>query len=197
MAATPSDHLIPLAPFPTYANHEKLDLLSAVHTHRKYFRGNSQSFGNRKELYILLSLTCCSLAAWLVDTFNTLLNSPLTHKFFKEARNDDWVEKLNNKRGYLADINKLDNNSGTNRLMLHSGIDKVGWASFLKLINGYPDTARSEKETETNGVLSTCSLFLFANCLVGWSSSVVVDFSLAVNLDMVELWLSSELLSIP
>lgn len=50
----------------------------------------------------------------------TMIDSPHTHRIFIEFRSEDctlWVEKLSNRRGCLAQMNRLDSDGSKGRIM--------------------------------------------------------------------------------
>lgn len=87
--------------------------------------------------------------------FSSILTVPLNQKFFKETRTDDqtiWVEKTFNRKGTLAEITKLDNNGGLNKLLVPIGDERKGWKAFYNLLNGIstqhqPSTSHNHSTT--------------------------------------------------
>ena len=66
---------------------------------------------------------------WLKSTFNTLIETPRTTRFFLEKRFDDnclWVQKTRNCKGYLAEIFRVDDRGRKSCILVPEGTDKQG-----------------------------------------------------------------------
>lgn len=109
-----------------------------------------------RDEFFTLSLKKEALS-WLHNTFSTLVEVPLNHKFFIKSRlmeYDLWVEKLSNRKGHFAEIVKLGVNGGSNKTILLAGKNKFGWNDFPSLFN--TPTKQSTNKQKPNFVsLST------------------------------------------
>lgn len=64
---------------------------------------------------------------WLRKFFDTLLKIPRNNKFFQEKRYDTYIlciEKTFNKKGYLAEIYRLDEKGRKCCIMIPEGIER-------------------------------------------------------------------------
>ncbi|KAA0039949.1 hypothetical protein E5676_scaffold266G00990 [Cucumis melo var. makuwa] len=74
---------------------------------------------------------------WLKMTFKALLNTPRTTRFFVEKRYVDfclWVQKIHNRRGYIAEIYRVDDRGRKCCILVPEGLDKTGWALFNDML---------------------------------------------------------------
>lgn len=74
---------------------------------------------------------------WIRATFETLMATARTNRFFLEQRFDDyivWVEKTSNKKGYVAEIYRLDDRGRKCCILVPEGEDKKGWATFHNML---------------------------------------------------------------
>ena len=89
---------------------------------------------------------------WLSSTFSTLLDTPRTTRFFLEKRFEDnclWVQKIHNRKGYLAEIFRVDDRGRKSCILVPEGTDKQGWAQFTDLLTLRKEAAQKRKTTTT------------------------------------------------
>lgn len=75
---------------------------------------------------------------WLLSTIKTLIDTPLTHNFFREDRLNEytlWVEKSTSRKGHCVEITKLGVNGGLNKIIIPVGENKWGWKKLASLLD--------------------------------------------------------------
>ncbi|TYK18363.1 hypothetical protein E5676_scaffold456G00820 [Cucumis melo var. makuwa] len=87
---------------------------------------------------------------WLKTTFKALLNTPRTTRFFVEKRYVDfclWVQKIHNRRGYIAEIYRVDDRGRKCCILVPEGLDKTGWALFNDMLTCKKTSDKKEIST--------------------------------------------------
>lgn len=78
------------------------------------------------------------------------MDTPRTTRFFLEKRFDDkrlWVEKTHNRKGYLAEIFRVNDRGRKPCILVPEGIDKQGWAQFTKMLTLRKEVIQKRKTT--------------------------------------------------
>uniref|UniRef100_A0A9I9EB69 DUF4283 domain-containing protein n=1 Tax=Cucumis melo TaxID=3656 RepID=A0A9I9EB69_CUCME len=81
---------------------------------------------------------------WLKSSFKTLLDTPRTTRFFLEKRFEEyclWVQKTYNRKGYIAEIYRVDDRGRKCCILIPEGSEKSGWAQFVSLLYGKKDSS--------------------------------------------------------
>ncbi|KAA0067710.1 hypothetical protein E6C27_scaffold352G00160 [Cucumis melo var. makuwa] len=84
---------------------------------------------------------------WLKSTFKTLLDTPRTTRFFLKKRFEEyclWVQKTYNRKGYIAEIYRVDDRGRKCCILVPEGSEKSGWAQFVSLLHGKKDASTKE-----------------------------------------------------
>ncbi|TYK29576.1 hypothetical protein E5676_scaffold655G001820 [Cucumis melo var. makuwa] len=87
---------------------------------------------------------------WLKMTFKALLNTPRTTRFFVEKRYVDfclWVQTIHNRRGYIAEIYRVDDRGRKCCILVPEGLDKTGWALFNDMLTCKKTSDKKETPT--------------------------------------------------
>lgn len=66
---------------------------------------------------------------WLKKAVNTLINTPKNNRFFMENRENGqcmWLSKTQNKKGYLAEIFKVDDKGRKRCLLIPESVERKG-----------------------------------------------------------------------
>lgn len=74
---------------------------------------------------------------WIRASFSTLLASSRTNRFFLEQRFDNyilWIEKTSNRKGYIAELYKVDDRGRKSCILIPEGVDRKGWATFHNML---------------------------------------------------------------
>lgn len=74
---------------------------------------------------------------WLRASFTTPLKIPRSNRFFQEKKYYSyflWIEKTSNKRGYIAEIYRLDDKGKKCCIMIPEGLLKKGWMTFHNML---------------------------------------------------------------
>lgn len=88
---------------------------------------------------------------WLKNTFKALLNTPRTTRFFVEKRYVDfclWVQKIHNRKGYIAEIYRVDERGRRCCILVPEGMDKSGWALFTDMLTCKKNSDKKDLATK-------------------------------------------------
>ena len=75
------------------------------------------------------------------------LNTPRTIRFFIEKRYVDfclWVHKIHNRKGYIAEIYRVDERGRRCCILVPEGMDKSDWAYFFDMLTCKKNLERRE-----------------------------------------------------
>uniref|UniRef100_A0A9I9CJ01 DUF4283 domain-containing protein n=1 Tax=Cucumis melo TaxID=3656 RepID=A0A9I9CJ01_CUCME len=131
---------------------EKKDFVFSVDNRSRDLKLLITEVGPYKSFSIAVTLESLE---WLKSSFRTLLDTPRTTRFFLEKRFEDyclWVQKTYNRKGYIAEIYRVDDRGRKCCILVPEGSEKSGWAQFVSLLYGKKD---SSKKTNYRTLLNT------------------------------------------
>ncbi|KAA0040039.1 hypothetical protein E6C27_scaffold366G00060 [Cucumis melo var. makuwa] len=131
---------------------EKKDFVLSVDNWSRDFKLLITEVGPYKSFSIAVTLESLE---WLKSSFRTLLDTPRTTRFFLEKRFEEcclWVQKTYNRKGYIAEIYRVDDRGRKCCILVPEGAEKSGWAHFVSLLHGKKDPS---SKTNYRTILNT------------------------------------------
>ena len=120
---------------------EKKDFVFSVDNRSRDLKLLITEVGPYKSFSIAVTLESLE---WLKSSFRTLLDTPRTTRFFLEKRFEDyclWVQKTYNRKGYIAEIYRVDDRGRKCCILVPEGSEKSSWAQFVSLLYGKKDSS--------------------------------------------------------